>query len=269
MRGVWWRWGVILPGLGALALLLWSGFGLRLPAASAADAADSEMDRRSAEPPETVVYDSWYQPDTPVEFDHAIHVALELDCGGCHHLEGCRECHQQDATTQRVASHKVAIHGACFRCHEQGPRGADCGLCHGAAAHETPQTGVGDSPQRVDDPHAGASATGVSGIALPSESWPEPSEMEPPTPPEQTGFVTPGFGEATVVAFDHLAHAEGYGLDCATCHHFERCSACHAEREATTDVSSAEDAQHASCLGCHEEMGGPIGCDECHRTPGR
>ena len=103
------------------------------------------------------------------------------------------------------------------------------------------------------------------------------------------------------VSFDHAAHVEIAG-DCATCHHHttgdgasgERCIRCHAQSPKSADVAcqschvadpftaaqleaKANDryqyhvdkpglkaAYHWNCLGCHEESGGPTGCEDCH-----
>ncbi len=107
------------------------------------------------------------------------------------------------------------------------------------------------------------------------------------------------------VEFDHAMHTE-LGEDCSACHHHttgtgttnERCVRCHATSDAVAKVGcrdchvaepfSAEHinrvvqdryqfhidkpglqaAYHWNCVGCHEAMGGPTGCQDCHaRTP--
>lgn len=103
------------------------------------------------------------------------------------------------------------------------------------------------------------------------------------------------------VSFDHASHVEIAG-DCATCHHHTtgdgagggRCQRCHAQSPKSADVAcrnchvaepftaaqlehKADDryqyhidkpglkaAYHWNCLGCHEESGGPTGCEDCH-----
>ncbi len=103
------------------------------------------------------------------------------------------------------------------------------------------------------------------------------------------------------VTFDHAAHVEIAG-DCATCHHHttgdgaggERCNRCHAaspksanvacgschevdpfsavqlERQADdrhqyhVDKPGLKAAYHWNCLGCHQDSGGPTGCNDCH-----
>lgn len=107
------------------------------------------------------------------------------------------------------------------------------------------------------------------------------------------------------VEFDHAMHTD-LGEDCSACHHHttgtgttdERCIRCHADsvevetvgcsdchlanpfsaeniyKEALDryqfhiDTPGLKGAYHWNCLGCHEEMGGPTDCMDCHdRTP--
>jgi hypothetical protein len=49
----------------------------------------------------------------------------------------------------------------------------------------------------------------------------------------------------------------------------ERCRVCHDLRNKSAMVSSAEEALHASCIGCHGELSGPTDCAACHRRPAR
>jgi len=107
------------------------------------------------------------------------------------------------------------------------------------------------------------------------------------------------------VEFDHTMHTE-LGEDCSACHHHatgtgttdDRCVRCHANSAAVaivgcrdchaTESFSAEHinlvaldvyqyhidkpglkaAYHWNCVGCHEQMGGPTACQDCHaKTP--
>lgn len=105
------------------------------------------------------------------------------------------------------------------------------------------------------------------------------------------------------VSFDHTMHVEAAEENCAACHHHttgtpvtdENCARCHAESGATDEMACqschpakrfdaeylnklAEDntiyhtdkvglkaAYHLRCMGCHEEVGGPVGCQDCHQ----
>lgn len=107
------------------------------------------------------------------------------------------------------------------------------------------------------------------------------------------------------VNFDHDAHVEIAG-GCAACHHHTtgdgtgggRCARCHAQSPPGNVVAcsschqadpftasqlqtKADDrfqyhvdkpglkaAYHWNCLGCHEESGGPTGCEDCHPRTG-
>ncbi|MDF1580394.1 MAG: cytochrome c3 family protein [Desulfuromonadales bacterium] len=107
------------------------------------------------------------------------------------------------------------------------------------------------------------------------------------------------------VKFDHAMHTE-LGEDCSRCHHHttgtgttdSRCVSCHADSDGVANVAcrdchvvdpfSAEHLNqkalsryqfhidkpglkavyHWNCVGCHETMSGPTGCQTCHtRTP--
>ena len=102
------------------------------------------------------------------------------------------------------------------------------------------------------------------------------------------------------VEFDHELHV-GVAEDCSVCHHHTTgtgttdlyCAKCHSNYEEMEMVScadchsaepfSAEEihrqsqkdlfhvdmnglkgAYHQNCLGCHQEMDGPTGCQDCH-----
>ncbi|PLX47791.1 MAG: class III cytochrome C [Desulfobulbaceae bacterium] len=104
------------------------------------------------------------------------------------------------------------------------------------------------------------------------------------------------------VSFDHDMHIEITGEDCTACHHHTAgtapvdplCVTCHANSPEADDPSCkschAKDvfdadnmkknwdtpllhhrnkpglkaAYHRNCLGCHEEIGAPTGCTDCH-----
>lgn len=76
------------------------------------------------------------------------------------------------------------------------------------------------------------------------------------------------------VEFNHGAHV-GYVGDCSRCHHFTqepvKCATCHEVVNVYTYKGSKrgsgiglKGAYHRLCLGCHKEMGGPVGCEDCH-----
>lgn len=102
------------------------------------------------------------------------------------------------------------------------------------------------------------------------------------------------------VEFDHAMHMD-VAEDCSVCHHHTTgtgttdiyCSKCHSEYKELVKVScqdchsvkpfAAEEIQlqsqqdlfhgdinglkgayHQNCLGCHQQMDGPVGCEDCH-----
>lgn len=102
------------------------------------------------------------------------------------------------------------------------------------------------------------------------------------------------------VEFDHQMHV-GIAEDCSVCHHHTTgtgtvdpyCARCHsgsAEQASVAcqdchlanpfsaeaiqakgeknpfhvDVYGLKGAYHRNCMGCHQEMGGPTGCQDCH-----
>ncbi len=102
------------------------------------------------------------------------------------------------------------------------------------------------------------------------------------------------------VKFDHAKHIN-LTKDCANCHHHttgtliedSNCVRCHRNSSQTKVVScrgchvkepfsatalkdkdrntyhldkpGLKGAYHQSCIGCHSKMGGPVGCQDCHK----
>ena len=104
------------------------------------------------------------------------------------------------------------------------------------------------------------------------------------------------------VSFDHASHVEmtescaeghhhGTGApvvndNCARCHSDSQpvavvgCVACHPREPFSAEYLNQQDrdrfryhrdkpglkaAYHQNCLGCHEQVGAPVGCQDCHR----
>ena len=78
---------------------------------------------------------------------------------------------------------------------------------------------------------------------------------------------------APKVKWDHKAHVEEYGLECASCHHKDKniepepqnCADCH-QQKGDKDMPSLRKAVHTKCQSCHEEMYAKKvqGCAQCH-----
>ena len=56
------------------------------------------------------------------------------------------------------------------------------------------------------------------------------------------------------ITFDHKAHQEKLGGDCAKCHEGE-----------PAKIAVDKDFGHNTCKGCHKEMNGPTKCNDCHQ----
>ncbi len=72
------------------------------------------------------------------------------------------------------------------------------------------------------------------------------------------------------VLLDHAGHISDYSEDCSDCHHnleddeSYTCSDCHEAESDDEEMPSIMDSMHSQCIGCHEEMSGPVDCEKCH-----
>ena len=67
----------------------------------------------------------------------------------------------------------------------------------------------------------------------------------------------------------HGKYEEMMTVSCADCHSAEPFSAAEIHRQSQEDLFHADmnglvGAYHQNCLGCHQEMDGPTGCQDCH-----
>ncbi len=73
------------------------------------------------------------------------------------------------------------------------------------------------------------------------------------------------------VIFSHAMHAD-ITDNCATCHHYSEagqtlsCGECHGAPFDPKNLNrpGLKGAYHLQCMDCHKEIGGPVGCTECH-----
>ncbi|KIH76375.1 hypothetical protein SAMN05660860_01420 [Geoalkalibacter ferrihydriticus] len=56
------------------------------------------------------------------------------------------------------------------------------------------------------------------------------------------------------VTFEHQAHVDYVGGDCAKCH-----------TDGIGPIDVTKDWAHETCTGCHKEMGAPARCNDCHK----
>ncbi len=231
--------------------------------------------RADAEVPAEVTFDTWYLDGSRVVFDHALHVdGFEMACGECHHTEACGQCHLPEGTVTLIRDSQVSVHAVCFPCHEQEAGGETCTDCHVpssavTAENASARTGVAASPQygrQIHDWLLESMEEAADSLTLFGEQ--APREREAAEMPEDHIFVTSRNG-VSVVGFAHKAHAEDYGLACASCHHLERCGVCHADVQRKFPVRSAQDAVMQNCVRCHEDLGLASDCESCHTDPHR
>ncbi len=69
----------------------------------------------------------------------------------------------------------------------------------------------------------------------------------------------------------HQAGNEAEAVSCASCHPAQPFAAELIEQKATEtryhiDIVGLQGAYHLNCLSCHEAIGGPTGCLDCHQS---
>ncbi|MCA1765219.1 MAG: cytochrome c family protein [Desulfobulbaceae bacterium] len=89
----------------------------------------------------------------PVQFDHAVHQELGVDCAECHHdgehnprtaeniaalsdseVLQCATCHNEEFANPELQNRKTIFHANCRECHQEGVNGkkgpTKCSDCH-------------------------------------------------------------------------------------------------------------------------------------------
>ncbi len=218
----------------------------------------------------------------PVVFEHQKHVKLEKDCATCHHDMApgqkaplaCKSCHGVELDKDFVKAHQKAYPAeACAVCHHYRPGKADWGhAAHGeqfgvecTSCHHEDKS-IEETPSNCADCHEAGAA-------------PSRQKAEAGTPPS--------FADA-VHARCAACHEEWFGANaarnCSRCHfdkapesipegarlhkgaEFKDCASCHGEGVDKL-IPSRMEAQHRSCMECHEKAKkGPThhDCGQCH-----
>ena len=230
------------------------GFGVGLAIASYAGEEIKTEASSSENVPETCILSRLAKIYQPVTFSHQMHSLIAEDCAVCHHHSGagqtpsCDKCHPVSLSSKESGGPELkdAYHRQCTGCHkevEMGPTG--CMECHTKRSWETPPA---KTASKKDVPVKKISEDITVTYTLSSlEKMYEP------------------------VIFSHGMHAE-MAEGCATCHHHTEagqtpsCRECHraAFDPKNLNMPGIKGAYHLQCMGCHQEMGGPVGCTQCH-----
>lgn len=198
--------------------------------------------------PDTCVIDILEDLYEPVIFDHQQHARMSgmggSSCRLCHHENGdhevqrCVECHPvtlQAGEGLTVPGLKTAYHRQCMFCHKEWSHETDCEICHA---------------------HKGGERKQPSSMGLGNGR-----EMHHKPLPERVLFTT-SHEDAPYVSFDHVEHAENYGLSCASCHSQDNCASCHDERNIVNGRHLHSYSNRSTCTQCHQ-----VGrCVVCHAT---
>jgi hypothetical protein len=240
------------------------------------------------------------QPSVP--FDHRAHEGAVPTCRTCHHrgMQACNVCHTLagdeagGGVPLAVAYHAQGTDHSCVGCHQTRTAAGDCAGCHTFL----PRSAL--SSDFCGRCHAGPPPAELAAAG----AAPEPAahhfdrELAPSvfTGDEVPETVTVGaladryepavFPHRKVVdrlradiAASGLAahfHAED-DLACTGCHHHSpvgvrppACGNCHGEpfQPANLNAPGLYGAYHQQCVGCHQQLGLPTGCTDCHAERG-
>lgn len=195
---------------------------------------------KQEEVPTRVLLDNVYGK---VIFDHSVHAKnYNLDCIACHH-EGLNNEDAQSAL-------------ACSVCHGSVPTNDELAvrtteLVENMTKDELNATVI-ISGQTVKKP-------------LPVAAYHDTNIVT-----NYAACLTCHHFEFTSKDWGHDMHAEGFGLDCTSCHHEDtdiepepmNCNNCHFEGAEI----SLKDAVHAKCMDCHQDKfdSGILACVDCH-----
>jgi hypothetical protein len=187
----------------------------------------------------------------PVLFSHGMHSLVAEDCAVCHHHReaghppACHNCHGVSLGSQEssMPGLKDAYHRQCIGCHKEidmGPTG--CIECHAKRTSKAPPS-TPSKKQIKEASRDGPETCTLNGLE---------KKYEP-------------------VVFSHNMHAV-MTENCASCHHHSSagqtlsCGECHGAPfdPKNLNMPGLKGAYHLQCMGCHKEIGGPLGCTKCH-----
>ncbi len=231
--------------------------------------------------------------ETAVPFAHAAHERIARACSDCHHLtmDRCSSCHTQAGAEKgggiilAEAHHRRDATASCVGCHAQQTEVKACSGCH------DPSAAAGPEKTSCVVCHRGA--TDAAALTSPPPA-PSPVELAPLATLvyEAEIVIDSGGGEYQAAKLPHgkiitaldrpvrdsaLARAFHQQTDtlCAGCHHHAPvgtrpapCVSCHGVAGVTDDRPGLKVAYHRQCIGCHERMGLPVGCTDCHAAIG-
>ena len=127
----------------------------------------------------------------------------------------------------------------CLVCHHHGESDefATCGSCHDAGAQETVPTVCADC---------------------------HPLSGETDIYDEHHLMLEDEPGSFACAACHQMQEGEAIPVACGDCHDPD--DTYYQEEAARIQMTfgKTDDAFHAQCIGCHQDMGGPIECGECH-----
>jgi len=193
--------------------------------------------------PEVLILDELEKLYGPSEFDHREHAHMATMSGGCelcHHFTppnhaepACKTCHSTEQQTEDITQPGLrgAYHRSCMACHSEWDPDGECEVCH---------------LKKVDGAPVGA---------------PEGGHYPPIEIPEMMIYMEDTEDDPGVVPFHHRNHAEGYELECTSCHIEQGCEACHIRGQELHPMGGPDDRDlHSVCFECHDEDA----CEDCH-----
>lgn len=193
--------------------------------------------------PTVLILDELEKLYGPTRFDHRGHAHMAQMSGGCelcHHFTppdqdepACKTCHSIDGLPEDIGQPGLrgAYHRSCMACHRNWDPDPGCEICH---------------LKKVDGEPIGA---------------PEGGHYPSIEIAEMMIYLEDSGDDPGMVPFHHGNHAQGYELECTTCHIKQGCEACHVRGQELQPMGAPDDRDlHSICFECHDEDA----CEDCH-----